>query len=144
MKEYEEQRIQQMERYQQALKSTYTGPPCHLCPTNIDKPPHPAQFECLNCESTLLCYDCKIKHSRNPRYKEHKTVRFEGTSHLQSTSNMTCPEHKEKYRLYCFTEEKPLCLSCNSSDNPRHQTHYVKPLSAVLEQAEKEKQNLKQ
>lgn len=55
---------------------------------------------------------------------------------------MNCPEHKEKFRLYCFTEEKPLCIQCNTSDNPRHQTHYVKPLSSVLEQAQKEKDNL--
>jgi hypothetical protein len=53
---------------------------------------------------------------------------------------MKCPEHKEKYRLYCFTEEKPLCLSCNKNENSKHSTHYVKPLASVLEQAEKEKE----
>ena len=55
-----------------------------------------------------------------------------------------CPEHKEKFRLFCFTDEKPLCLSCNNASNPKHQTHYVKPLSAVLEQAEREKEKLRQ
>ena len=56
---------------------------------------------------------------------------------------MKCPEHKEYYRLYCFTEERPLCISCTASPNVRHATHYVKPLSSVLEQAQKEKDNLK-
>ncbi|CDW75950.1 b-box zinc finger family protein [Stylonychia lemnae] len=77
IREYDEERIKKMEKYQESLKSNYIGPPCHLCPNNLEKPPLPAQFECLNCESTLLCYDCKIKHQRNSRYKDHKIVRYE-------------------------------------------------------------------
>ena len=74
IRDYDEDRIKKMEKFQESLKSNYTGPPCHLCPNNLEKPPLPAQFECLNCESSLMCYDCKIKHQRNSRYKDHKIV----------------------------------------------------------------------
>ena len=47
---------------------------------------------------------------------------------MLKTENMICQEHKEKYKLYCFTEEKPLCLTCGSVNNPRHATHYIKSI----------------
>ena len=123
-----------MEKHQEAMKSRYNGPPCHLCPQNGDKPPLPAQFECLNCESSLLCYDCKLKHLKQPRYKDHKVVKYLSND-IQRAEELVCPEHKEKYRLYCFTDERPLCLTCNFPGTTKHSTHYVKSLAAVLEQA---------
>ena len=78
---------------------------------------------------------------KNPRYKTHKAVKYVATTNMMRTEDQICPEHKEKMRLYCFTEEKPLCLSCNPSNTySKHQTHYVKPLAAVLELAENDKE----
>jgi hypothetical protein len=54
--------------------------------------------------------------------------------------------------LYCFTDERPLCLKCTepptSNEDPgnfyeTHGTHYVKSLTSVLESADKEKELLK-
>ena len=143
----ESQRIRQMEKNQEALKSNYTGPPCQLCNLkDFDKPPLPAQFECLNCENTLVCYDCKIRHQKNPRYKNHKCIKYVASSNMQRCEDQICGEHREKFRLFCFTDEKPLCLTCNDMNQEQtpHATHYVKPLANVIEQAEREKEQIKQ
>jgi hypothetical protein len=44
---------------------------CQICPT---KNPQKALFECLNCEYTLMCETCKVKHVKNPKYKNHKVL----------------------------------------------------------------------
>jgi len=62
-----------------------------------------------------------------------------------------CPIHFQKYRLYCFSDEKPLCLKCTEPEEGEerpaneelHANHFVKSITSVLEQAEKEKEQLK-
>ena len=36
---------------------------CNVCPPNMVNPQNSAQFQCLTCESLLLCYPCKVKHA---------------------------------------------------------------------------------
>ena len=70
---------------------------------------------------------------KNARYKDHKILKYTPTSAIQKAEDTLCLEHREKFRLFCYTDEKPLCISCNNPSNTKHSTHYVKSLAAVLE-----------
>lgn len=63
------------------------------------------------------------------------------------------------YSLYCFEEEQALCLGCNSVEaatdeaagygikkkqKSAHDGHFIKSISVILEQAEKDKNRLKE
>lgn len=75
---------------------------------------------------------------------------------LAKIEDSQCPDHLQKYRLYCYTDDKPLCLRCTDTDMaaglglvvdgeasevaaPRqpneetHSKHFVKSISTVLE-----------
>lgn len=115
-----------------------------------------AAFECLNCENTFMCDYCRQKHLKNGRYKNHKVAALQPPvpeeDDLQiKIDDQQCPIHFQKYRLYCFSDEKPLCLKCTEpaedqesmGNEELHANHFVKSISSVLEQAEKEKEQLK-
>lgn len=58
-----------------------------------------------------------MKHLKNPRHKNHKCVPIQGPDDgtgeaLVKAEEQQCPDHFQKYRLYCYTDDKPLCLRC--------------------------------
>ena len=125
---------------------------CMLCTT---KKVQVAIYECLNCENTYMCEGCKQKHLKNPRYKLHKVSPFQPVAQsddneeIVKVDDQQCPLHFQKYRLYCYTDEKPLCLRCTESTSNEgddstqiktssgpeelHMNHFVKSISSVLE-----------
>lgn len=40
---------------------------CHICIPSSQKPAPPATWQCLTCQSTLFCDNCKAKHVNHPR-----------------------------------------------------------------------------
>ena len=124
---------------------------CQMC---SNKNPQKAQFECLNCEYTLMCESCKVKHVKNPKYKLHKVLPIKSafTGATEKIEEKQCPDHLQKYRLYCYSDDKPLCLKCTEEPEGQidpmvayeaHSNHFVKSITDVLEGCEKEKEVLK-
>ncbi|XP_030640571.1 zinc-binding protein A33-like [Chanos chanos] len=63
-----------------------------------------------------------------------------GRSHgvLEAPENLVCPDHQERLKLFCETDQKLVCLICRDGD--KHQGHRFKP---VEEAAQPRKEALK-
>ena len=137
---------------------------CHHCPPNMVNPQNGAQFQCITCESLLLCYPCKVKHAAHPKRKKHQIINYAGyDTDLIRITQLNCQKHEQKFSLYCFHDEQPLCTDCNTAhetevDEPDaanadladgtesppkrfkkvnyHDGHYIKNLDQVLRTAE--------
>jgi hypothetical protein len=117
--------LSDLEKTQAALKEReqFLEPQlCMLCTGG--KKVESATFQCLTCEVTYLCGPCKEKHIKAQKRQKHKVVPYElvkvveeGTVQVK-IDEQQCPVHLQKYRLYCFTDEKPLCLKCTEKRDP--------------------------
>ena len=76
-------------------------------------PQNAAQFQCLTCESLLLCYPCKVKHAAHPKRKNHQVVKFSGEADIIKIERLICQKHDKNFSFYCFQDEQPICADCN-------------------------------
>ncbi|KAK7881086.1 hypothetical protein WMY93_032296 [Mugilogobius chulae] len=58
----------------------------------------------------------------------------------QKEAEVLCPEHDEKLKLFCITDQRLVCVICR--DSQKHQSHQFKPVSEAAEQVKSELQNL--
>ncbi|KAL7875273.1 hypothetical protein SRHO_G00062430 [Serrasalmus rhombeus] len=101
---------------------------------------------CPECRTPFSRADIRVNRTlRNivdaakVHLEEHNTLRDRAMTILTGQTQNTmdkCLDHIETLRLYCETDQKPICVVCR--DDRRHQGHRVKTLSDAL-QAKKEK-----
>ena len=61
-----------------------------------------------------MCDTCKKKHMSHPRRAKHQCVEYSFTNDLTKIETLLCDVHQMNFSLYCFNEEMPICLGCNS------------------------------
>uniref|UniRef100_A0A8C6WK48 Nuclear factor 7, brain-like n=1 Tax=Neogobius melanostomus TaxID=47308 RepID=A0A8C6WK48_9GOBI len=75
--------------------------PCPLCNRRSSREDPPLNLALMN-----LCLDYK-----------------------QSSREAVCNEHSEKLKVYCFNDQRPVCLVCRDSE--AHRNHTFKPIAEV-------------
>ncbi|CAC5380624.1 unnamed protein product [Mytilus coruscus] len=64
---------------------------------------------------TFLCLDCDKHHSRNKSSKQHKTLPsydFKKLPDFIIKTGNRCPDHDQRYELYCPNHSDACCLQC--------------------------------
>uniref|UniRef100_A0A8C6UVK4 Uncharacterized protein n=1 Tax=Neogobius melanostomus TaxID=47308 RepID=A0A8C6UVK4_9GOBI len=87
------------------------------------------------------------KTKQKLQYRHDKEVR-EGTCPIrnlpyeQIKAEFLCPDHDEKLKLYCITDQQLACVICR--DSQKHESHKFKPVSEAAALVREELQNLVQ
>ena len=98
-----------------------------------------------------MCEQCKTKHTTKQRRSNHQVVRYSFSDGLIQIENQLCDAHHMNFSLYCFNEEQPICLGCNSVEaaiadaiadedeaakkkapKSAHEGHFVKSIKEVM------------
>ncbi|CAC5396808.1 unnamed protein product [Mytilus coruscus] len=92
-----------------------TTPNIQFCSLCIEDDDNNAAFKwCTECE-TFLCIDCYIHHSKNKASKQHKTLpsnEYKKLPHFIINTVNRCPDHNQRYQLYCRNHSSACCLQC--------------------------------
>ncbi|RVE70209.1 hypothetical protein OJAV_G00062630 [Oryzias javanicus] len=94
----------------------------------------------VSMKKTSLTTNHALK-SLAERAKETKRIRKESGTDSQVNESL-CPEHEEKLKLFCVTDQQFVCLICR--DGEKHEGHKFKPVREAAESLKMEVQGFLQ
>ncbi|XP_041963618.1 nuclear factor 7, brain-like [Alosa sapidissima] len=100
-----------------------TGPGLCLCPECRRPFQREDLRDCRLLENITRAARDTLEAGRPQRSSDRRT-REEATGVVNA---LLCPEHQEKLKLFCMTDEKLVCIVCRDSD--RHQRHHFTPVT---------------
>ena len=96
---------------------------------------------CRNC-AHYICDYCREGHRRMKVFSGHTVVSIEevrqnATSNLPviNPEPMTCEEHQEQLKIYCFDCGLLICRDCIIKDHKEHEFEFVKKCALEIKQA---------
>ncbi|KAK7921809.1 hypothetical protein WMY93_008711 [Mugilogobius chulae] len=112
----------------------YTDPVMLLCGHSF----------CRHCISVCLdkesrCPNCRAAVNQGTSLSTNHVLKSL-VEKAKEKAEFLCPEHDEKLKLFCFTDQRLVCVICR--DSQKHQSHQFKPVSEAAEQVKSELQNL--
>uniref|UniRef100_A0A3P8RST1 Uncharacterized protein n=1 Tax=Amphiprion percula TaxID=161767 RepID=A0A3P8RST1_AMPPE len=108
---------------------------CRQCATEVHSCPHCR--EALSTEANCLPTSVILK-SLAEKAREAEKMKEEGGSEKAEVPDL-CPEHEEKLKLFCLTEQELACIICRDGD--RHEGHKFKPIKEAAASLRKDLAN---
>ncbi|XP_023149191.2 nuclear factor 7, ovary-like [Amphiprion ocellaris] len=105
---------------------------CRQCATEVHSCPQCR--EALSTEAKCLPTSIILK-SLAEKAREAEKMKEEGGSEKPEVPDL-CPEHEEKLKLFCLTEQELACIICRDGD--RHEGHKFKPIKEAAASLRKE------
>uniref|UniRef100_A0A8D0CPH6 Uncharacterized protein n=1 Tax=Sander lucioperca TaxID=283035 RepID=A0A8D0CPH6_SANLU len=99
-----------------------TQPQCPQCRTAV-----PTDVACLPTSHILKSLAEKAKETEKRKKEKAEVYRnIVLFTSLHSSDTELCPEHEEKLKLFCVTDQQLACIICR--DGERHEGHKFKPI----------------
>ncbi|XP_061590903.1 zinc-binding protein A33-like [Cololabis saira] len=100
--------------------------------------------QCPQCRTTFKETHFTTNHilkSLAEKAKEPEKLKRDGGTDKEVPA-WICPEHEEKLKLFCVTDQQMACIICRDSE--KHEGHKFKPLKEAAASLRKEVETLKQ
>ncbi|XP_062283223.1 zinc-binding protein A33-like [Scomber scombrus] len=98
---------------------------CRSCVTAVLN----IQQHCPHCRTAVLTKSLPTSHilkSLAEKAKEAAKIKPGRTSETAEVAEWLCPEHDEKLKLFCITDQQLTCIICR--DGEKHEGHKFKPI----------------